>query len=250
MIDQRSGVALEIQSLQDFVALIENNHEGSPVRRQGKCFLSFAHFEGIGFAVGRCRNFNVHRHVEQAYHAFDFLCLLHGQFDLVVCVVVRVTHVVNRRPRAINPLLEELVHVRRSGLLNGFLQVRGNHVLPAIRFQVIMQPAEKILIAELGAQHLQDPAALGVDVAGVFERVVKIMGHDRIREEPGIAEPLALVAPEFISYCIFAVLLLSPKMLKICGEAFIQPETCPILAGDQISKPLMRHFVRIEVVRA
>ncbi len=165
-------------------------------------------------------------------------------------VIVSIAHLVIRRSGSINPLLEELVHVRRGGLLDGFLQVRGYYVLAAIGFQVIMQAAEKIPIAELGAQHLQHPAALGVNVSGILERVVKIVGHDRIVEEPRVPKPLALVAPKFVGDRVFAVFLLGPEMLEICGEAFIQPEIRPIFAGNEISKPLMRHFMRIKAVGA
>ncbi len=119
-------------------------------------------------AVG---DFDFDGHVEQVHHAFDFLRLLDVQFYLVRGVVVGVADFILRRAGPPDPLVEEMVNVGGGGMVNRFFQVGGDDVLSAICFEVVMQAAEKIVVAEFGAQHFQHPAAFVVDVAGVFDAV-------------------------------------------------------------------------------
>ena len=126
-----------------------------------------------------------------------------------------------------------------------FLQIGGDDILPAIGFQIVVQRVEEIGVAQLLAQHFQHPAAFGVDVAGVLDGIVEIAIDDRHGIHALLAEPLVLVAPEFVGGIIRAVVLLDPVVLEESGEAFVEPEIGPILARDQIAEPLMSQFVRI-----
>ncbi len=206
-------------------------------------------------AAGGRGDLNVHGHVEQADEPFDFLRLLHVELHLMRRIVVRVTHAKFRRPGAVNPLMEELIHVDRRGFFDGLLQVIGDHVLAAIDFEIVVKAAEEIIVAELRAQHLQHPAALRVDVAGKLDHVVRIARHDghsveAARTRPSALKPATLVLPEFIGGVVRAVIRFGPVVLKIRSEALVQPKIRPVLAGNQIAEPLVRQFVRIEAVRA
>ena len=102
-----------------------------------------------------------------------FLGLLHLHAQLPGRRVVRGAHGKLRRARAVDPLVEEALDARVRGVLDGLDQVRGDHVLQAIRLQVVLERVEKGVVAELFAEHLQHQAGFAVDVSGVVHRIVK-----------------------------------------------------------------------------
>src|SRR5580704_19291483 len=99
-------------------------------------------------------------------------------------------------------------------MVNRFFEVGGYNVLPAIRFEVVMQAAEEIVVAEFGAQHLQHPAAFVIDVAGVLDAIGEIARDDRHGIEALLPEPAGLIAPEFVGGFIGAVALFGPIMFE------------------------------------
>ena len=113
-----------------------------------------------------------------------------------------------------------------------------------------MQPVEKFRVAEPVAQHLQHPARLGVDVAGVLVGIREIVRDDGDVIEPLLPEPLVLIAPEFVRGLVCAIVLLGPVMLEISSKAFVQPQVRPILCGYQVAEPLVRQLVRLHQIGA
>ncbi len=155
-----------------------------------------------------------------------------------------------RRARAVDPLVEEALHARVRGVLDGLDQVRGDHVLQAIRFQIMLERVEKSVVAELLAEHLQHQAGFAVDIAGEVHRIAKLVGHDGHVEQPPLAHPGRLRAPAGVRGVVRAVLVLFPKRGHEGGKSFVEPKIRPILAGDQIAEPLMAHFVGDQAVGA
>jgi hypothetical protein len=97
-----------------------------------------------------------------------FLRLLDADADLLARIIIAGSHGESRRARAVNPLVKELVDVPAGRLLDGLGQVRADHILQAVGFEVMFERAEERLIAHLFAEHVDHPARFVVDVADVF----------------------------------------------------------------------------------
>ncbi len=110
---------MEISGLENTSALIKNNHEGRGVRRQRKSLRLFRDVYGVELRAGRGGNFNVDRNLKNAHVAFDPLRLLDAQRDLVRGIIVGVADFELRSPRAINPLVEEALHINMIGFFHG-----------------------------------------------------------------------------------------------------------------------------------
>ena len=102
---------MEFGGLEDTVGLVEEHHEGGGVGGQREDLLGFRNGDGIEPRAGGSRDFHVHRNVEDADAALDFLRLLHGQFDLMLVVVVGIAQVKFRGAGTVQPLAEELIHI-------------------------------------------------------------------------------------------------------------------------------------------
>ena len=164
--------------------------------------------------------------------------------------VVGIAQVEFRRACAVQPLAEELVHVRVRGFFDSFGEIGGNNVLAAIRFEIMFQAAVKSVFAELVAKHVENPPALAVSVAVEFAGIVEIVANDRLVPEVAACEPLAGVVPALVIGLVLAEMRLGPNGLQESGEALIQPDVAPIFAGDEIAEPLVAEFVRDQVVLA
>ena len=72
-------------------------------------------------------------------------------------------------------------------MLDRLLQIGGDDILSAVVFEILVQRAKEVGVAERGAQHLQHPARLAVDVSGIFGGVGKIAIDDGHGIEPRVA---------------------------------------------------------------
>src|SRR6266478_6489480 len=95
-------------------------------------------------------------------------------------VVIRVADVKLWRARAVNPLVEELLHIDVICLFNSSDKIRRDHVLAAIDLQVAPQAAIESILANLLAKHIQHKAALSISVVVKLAGVVKIVPHGRL----------------------------------------------------------------------
>src|ERR1700687_4145133 len=111
--------------------------------------------------------------MENADAAFDFLRLLDVQRNLMLAVFIRVADVKLRRACAINPLVEELLHIEVIRFLDGLDEIRGDHVFPAIDFQVVPQASVESILANLLAKHVQNQPTLSISVSVKLAGVVK-----------------------------------------------------------------------------
>ncbi len=95
-----------------------------------------------------------------------------------------------------------------------FCEIGGDHVLAAVGFQVVVQAREEIGVAQLLAEHVEHPAGFGVNVAGVFVRILEIVVDDGHGIKALLAEPLILLAPEFVGGIVGAVVMLLPDSAR------------------------------------
>jgi hypothetical protein len=68
--------------------------------------------------------------------------------------------------------------------------------------------------------------------------------------EISIGEPLASAIPTLGIGFVFAEMRFRPHVFHECSKAFVEPDVAPVLAGDQITEPLVAEFVGDEAVLA
>src|SRR5260370_4284084 len=100
--------------------------------------------------------------MEKSDSAFHSLRLFHGQGDLMLGVVVGVADVKLRSSRAVNPFVEELLHVNVIRFFDGLDEIRGDDVFAAMDFEVVPQAAIESILANLVSEHVQHQTALSV----------------------------------------------------------------------------------------
>ena len=149
-------------------ALVKQHHYRRTIRGQSKGLFSFRNRDGVAFRSRRSCNFHLGRNPEQTNPAFEFLRLLYFERHLVLPVVIRVAQIELRRSRAIHPLREELVDIGVRFLFDRFRQIRTDHVLPAICFQIVLQPAIERVFSNLITQHIQHQPTLTICIAVKF----------------------------------------------------------------------------------
>jgi len=125
---------------------------------------------------------------------------------------------------------------------------RFHHAM-LIDLDVAVECSPKELVAQFEPQLMQNAAALGIGMGvehdvGVVVAVVDDRAADRFvlgKVATGFVAPLPcrLIPPQ---------ILLGPQCGEIGGEAFIEPQFAPILAGDDVAPPLMRELVGDQVV--
>ena len=65
------------------------------------------------------------------------------------------------------------------------------------------------------------------------------MANDGLFIERRLRKPLARAGPAFVFHLVFGKMRFCPHGLGERREAFIEPDIPPVLAGDQIAKPLV-----------
>src|SRR5712672_111716 len=158
----------------------------------------------------------------------------------MLCVVIRIADIELWCACTVNPLIKKLLDVSMIGFVDSFDEIGGDDVLAAMDFEVMAQSAIKSILANLLAKHVQHQAALAVSVVVKFAGVVKIVPHDWLGVETGLREPFVDRGPSIIVGLIFRILRFGPHHLEERRETLVQPDISPIVAGDQVAKPLMR----------
>ena len=130
-------------------------------------------------------DFDVNGRGEEADVALDLLRLLYGESDLVFFSVIRVGDVEFRSAGAVDPLLEEAVDVDVRGFFDGFDKIGCDDVFAAIDFEIVLDAAPEGVVAELMAEHVENPAAFAVSVVVEFFGLVEIATDDGFVVEAG-----------------------------------------------------------------
>src|SRR5260370_36020841 len=182
--------------------------------------------------------------MEKSDSAFHSLRLFHGQGDLMLGSSVAVADDKLRGSRAVNPFVEELLPVNVIRFFDGLDEIRGDDVFAAMDFEIVPQAAIESILANLVAEHVQHQSALSVSVVVKLAGVVKIVPHDRLAVQVGLAEPLLDRAPSLVVSLLFGIVRFGPHHLEERCEALIQPDVSPVVAGNQVAEPLMRQLVR------
>src|SRR6476661_7095169 len=117
-------------------------------------------------------------------------------------------------------------------------------------FKVGLDAAAVEILAKLRAEHVQDPATLVI--SQVAEHVIRriVSAADDGMDVVADAGNEAIVAIEIVKHRVATVLVTVIKRRVIGGEAFVEPKMAPVLAGDQIAKPLVGHLVRNQTLAA
>src|SRR5260370_12331371 len=174
----------------------------------------------------------------------DFLGLLYGQRNLMLGIIIRIADIELWCACAVNPLIEKLLDVRMIRFVDGLDEIGGDDVLAAIDLEIVPQAAIKSIFANLLAKHVQHQATLAVSVVVKFAGVVEIVPHDWLAVQSGLGEPFVDCGPSIKVSLILGIMRFSPYHFEECREALVQPDISPVVAGDQVAKPLMREFVR------
>src|SRR2546421_2283949 len=114
----------------------------------------------------------------------------------------------------------------------------------------MLDAAVKNVFANLVAKHVEDPGCLIVSVAVELAGIIEVVAHDRFFPEIAAFEPLARITPALVIRLILAEVRFGPYRFQERGEAFVEPDIAPILAGDEIAEPLVTELVRDQVVFA
>src|SRR6266852_4783013 len=102
-----------------------------------------------------------------------------------------------------------------------------------------MQSAIESVFANLVAKHVQNQAAFAVGVAVEFAGVVKVVAYDGLGVESARPQPLLHAGPSLVIRLILRIARFAPRHFKKSGEALVQPDIPPVLAGHQVAEPLM-----------
>ena len=144
----------------------------------------------------------------------------------------------------IQPLVEELVKGLARQLLNHRAQIFRRDIPVAVPLQIGFDaPAIKVF-AQLRTQHVEHPGTLGISqIPEHLGRLVEIPAHDRVGVV-GHARDTPRISIQVIQHGVMSVLIAIEQNLVIRRKTFVQPDVAPVFAGHEITKPLMRHFMR------
>src|SRR5512139_557044 len=111
--------------------------------------------------------------------------------------------------------------------------------------EVVLERAEEHLVSEVVAQHVEDAAALLVEVVieDVDRLVVELRGDRAAIAARVLAEVRLLPVLELEVGGVAALVVLAPEVLGVRREALVQPALAPVAAGDEIAEPLVRELV-------
>ncbi len=234
---------VELGGLQDVSALIQQHHSRCTVRRQRERFFRFGDRDRIILGPHGSCDFNIRWNVEQSDSLLHRLCLLHLHGHLMFRVVIRVAQIKFRRSRSVDPLREKLVHIGMSFFFNCFRQVRSHHIFPSVHFQVMFQSPVKRIVSKLVPQHVKHQAAFTIRISVELARIVKIVPHNWLGPQIGLFEPFAHTGPSLVFRLILRKIVLRPQSFHERCETLIQPDISPVLAGHQVTEPLVAQFV-------
>src|SRR5438552_2438053 len=147
--------------------------------------------------------------------------------------------------RAIDPLIEEPIQVSSRRPFDRFLEVGRNDVRAAVCARVVADGLPEDRIAEKAAQHVQDYAALFVEVTvkEVDLRVVNVANDGPSIATAGFAEVAVDLVEQRVPIVVEAFVVLVPDELEEGREALVQPAVRPVAAREEIAEPLMSELV-------
>ncbi len=152
-----------------------------------------------------------------------------------------------------HPLAEEPIDDLAGRILDSAREVARFDEPVAMLREVVRERAVERGIAEQVAQHVKDATTLVVEV-GIedVDRLVVELRRDRPAIAAGVLAQVGitpLLELEIRGIATFVVL--APEVLRVGGEAFVEPAFAPVATGHEVAKPLMGELVghqRIDVV--
>ena len=107
--------------------------------------------------------------------------------------VVGIGEIEFRSAGAVDPLLEEAIDVDVRCFFDGFDEIGRDDVLAAIDFEIVLDATPEGVVAELMAEHVENPTAFAVGVVVEFLGFVEIATNDGFVVEAGAGEPVTIV---------------------------------------------------------
>ena len=193
------------------------------------------------------------RHVKKQDVVVDLLRLLHADLGQLGFLVPRVGDLQFRMVRVENVLVKKAVERPAGMFLDDRAQILGDDVAVAMPLEVGLDAFAKQVWPKLRAEHVQDPAALGVRQKTVFaEHVLRdlIVAVDHRCGVVRAAREAFLVAVQTVVELVDAVLVPGEQVRVVGGESLVEPKLAPVLAGDEVAEPLVRQFVRHQPLAA
>ena len=144
------------------------------------------------------------------------------------------------------PLIEEPVEVLAGDGLDRPDEVGRVDRVEGVAVEEMAERLEERLVADEGAQHMQDAGALGVGVGveHVLGRIVAV-GNDRTDvARPGLAQVGVELVPKIERPLVVAFLEAAIEIVRIGREALVEPSVGPAAEGDQVAPPLVGQLVR------
>ena len=150
----------------------------------------------------------------------------------------------------INPLIKKSVEAPPRKFFHHAVQVFRLNIAKLETLKVSLDAAAIKVLAQLAAQHVQHPTAFRIrQKAELLLRIAPIATHNRVGLVR-LAENAFGALIHAVAHRVRSVLMPFVQRVVIRREAFVQPQVRPILAGDQIAKPLVGYFVRNQALAA
>ena len=196
------------------------------------------HDAGLGLESNR------QRHVEEQHVVAQALHLLDGELRQLRPLIPGVGDIQLGMMRVIDVLVEELIKRTSAQLLDHLVQVLGDHAPVLMTLQVGLDAAAIEILTELTAEHVENPASLGIRVkAELILRRVEVAPHDGVRVVGHGGDALE-PRIHHVEKGVVAILVFLVERLVVSRETLVQPQVRPVLAGDEIPEPLMHQLMR------
>ena len=230
----------EPELLQEPVAGIEKHHGRLFGTRERQHGVLCPNRRTVRRHARGCGHLDFHGHPEDPRQAVNHLSLADGQLKSPCGIAPGVGNVVDRMSGPVEPLVEEPVKILPGRFLNGALEVVGFDGLKPVRRRIEIDRAPKQRISQREPEHVEDSRTTRIDI-----RSVRALADDRLSSEgPVNIDARLLIAVQVVDELIAAAGCLKVQRVEVACKALIQPEMTPILAGDQVPPPLVRHLVR------
>ncbi|MCG3160035.1 MAG: hypothetical protein JMDDDDMK_01067 [Acidobacteria bacterium] len=152
--------------------------------------------------------------------------------------------------RAVKPLIEEPVQIPPRRLFNRGFEIVGLGVPEFVLVQVMRQRSEERVVAQFPPEHIQHALAffVSVPVHHVFGKTIAVRDNRSAVARAIFAQVSQEVLEQNEARLVASARVFIPEVFAVSRKAFVEPDVRPVFASHQIAPPLMRQFVRDDVV--
>ena len=216
---------------------------------QGKTLAALVDLQAMTGDLAADAHLHLHRRAEHLGGAAEpGLGLAHLELDEAL-VVPGPGEVEAGEARPVEPLLEEARQALSRDALADPLEVLGHRVAAGEALGVVLHRGPEGLVADHEAQQVQTHRRPGVDVGVEQVHRLAVARRDRRLEldAGGVGQVDVLEGAHRSPEGVDTLGGLEPQALEVAGEALVQPDVGPVVAGDQVSEPLVGRLVDDQV---